>query len=726
MKLTQRKPELIFANVETALKPRMRSLQDMGFSDTEIVQLVSSCPTMLLLRDIQPRISFWRSLLGSNERLIKACRRDMFLLTSSLPQKIEPNISLLRECGISEQGIALMVVTLPSFLRRTEKCIKEFIEHVEELGVSRDCKMFPRALLAVMNLSRSRFDATFATLMSFGWSQPDCIAAFRRQPTIWNYSKKNLSDKMTFLMKEAGCEPTYIIGHPVLLTLSLEKRLRPRYEVMNFLDQNKLLDKGRNLLSVMVLSEEKFRNKFLFLLRKEKFIAQYDSYVDAVQGKHLVVEKLVWRKVNYFRKESQKISSSLPIATNLPRLRRFPWRKAASAAASSSVEPLSLRRFPRITVDAAASSPSANGDSARYLSLTPHPPPVPPSPSHNPFPSLFPRSSQPTAAPFSSLPPFPNPSFFPFRESSPASPTPSPDSSDPNSPLSGLDSPLSVILFRPRQPPSSSSTPLFALSNTSSPPLSYSLIVSRYPPNKRFLFKHTRKFQHKTPTDTKDSTHPKSGWSDAQVMKLMQRAPSFLHANIETFLKPRMRSLQDMGFSDTEIVQLVSSCPNMLNLRDIQLRINFWRSLLGSNERLLKACRRNMFLLTCSLARKIEPNISLLRECGISEQCIVQMVVTLPSLFCQTEKCIKEAIEHVEELGVSRDCKMFPQALLTVVSHSRSRFDATFATLMSFGWSQPDSIAAFRRLIAEAIEVTERPISGPAVRVQQAAAHAPA
>ncbi|CAL9772072.1 unnamed protein product [Musa acuminata subsp. burmannicoides] len=301
MKLMQREPGFLRANVETILKPRMRSLQDMGFSDTEIVQLVSSCPRVLLLRDIQLRINFWRSLLGSNEWLIKAFRRSMFLLTSSLARKIEPNISLLRECGISEQRIAQMVVKLPRFLCRTEKCIKEFIEHVEELGVSRDCKIFPRALLSVMTLSRSRFDATFATLMSFGWSQPDSIAAFRRHPVIWNLSKKNLCDKMTFLMNEAGCELTYIIYHPVLLTYSLEKRLRPRYEVMNFLDQNKLLDKGYNLQYVVKLSEEKFRNKFLFLLRNEKFIAQYDSYVVAVQGKHdSLMSELVERVQSFF------------------------------------------------------------------------------------------------------------------------------------------------------------------------------------------------------------------------------------------------------------------------------------------------------------------------------------------------------------------------------------------------------------------------------------------
>ncbi|CAL9201234.1 unnamed protein product, partial [Musa hybrid cultivar] len=163
-----------------------------------------------------------------------------------------------------------------------------------------------------------------------------------------------------------------------------------------------------------------------------------------------------------------------------------------------------------------------------------------------------------------------------------------------------------------------------------------------------------------------------SGWSDAQVVKLMQRDPRVLRANVETILKPRMRSLQDMGFSDTEIVQLVSSCPCLLHLRDIQTRINFWRSLLGSNERLIKACRRSMFLLASSLSRKIEPSISLLRECGISEQRIAQMVVERPSFFCRTNKCIGESIKHVEEMGVSRDCKMFPHALLTVMTMSRS------------------------------------------------------
>ncbi|THU52137.1 hypothetical protein C4D60_Mb10t00830 [Musa balbisiana] len=287
MKLTQKAPKLLRAKVETTLKPRLRSLQDMGFSVTEIVQLVSTCPT-ILLHNIQPNLNFLKSLLGSNERLLKACRRTLFLLTSSLDQRIEPNISLLRECGISDERIARMLVMNPGFVVRKNKFIKEVMEHVDELGVPHDCGTFPYALLAVLNMSRSKCDAIFATLKSFGWSQPDIVAILRKNPCVWTLSKNNISDKMTFLMKEAGCELQYIISHPGILSFGLEKRLRPRHEVINFLEQNKLLDKGHSLAYVMKLTEQKFMNKYLFPY-KEKFTALYNSYVAAVQGKHHVV-----------------------------------------------------------------------------------------------------------------------------------------------------------------------------------------------------------------------------------------------------------------------------------------------------------------------------------------------------------------------------------------------------------------------------------------------------
>ncbi|CAL9772056.1 unnamed protein product [Musa acuminata subsp. burmannicoides] len=211
----------------------------------------------------------------------------MFILNFSLARTIEPNISLLREHGISDECIAHMVMTTPGCFGQIDK-LKEVIKYIEELGVPRDSGKYRYALRVVMCMKRSSFDAISATLMSFGCSQPDIVAAFRKCPYVWTLSKKTICDKMTFLMKEVGFELTSIICYPVILTYSLEKRLRPRYEVLNFLKRNKLLDEGHNLVSVVRLTEEQFIKKYLFR-HKEKFTSLYDSYLAAVQGKPHVV-----------------------------------------------------------------------------------------------------------------------------------------------------------------------------------------------------------------------------------------------------------------------------------------------------------------------------------------------------------------------------------------------------------------------------------------------------
>ncbi|CAL9181063.1 unnamed protein product, partial [Musa hybrid cultivar] len=123
-----------------------------------------------------------------------------------------------------------------------------------------------------------------------------------------------------------------------------------------------------------------------------------------------------------------------------------------------------LRRFPPRTVDAAAPSPSANADSARYLSLPPWPSPLSPIPPlSSPFRRSSPASPTPSSSSLllpppsltrSSQPPAPLPRSLPLlhfitaptprRPQQP--PSPSPDTSDPNSPLS-------CFLLGPRQPP---------------------------------------------------------------------------------------------------------------------------------------------------------------------------------------------------------------------------------------------------------------------------------
>ncbi|GLT76409.1 hypothetical protein SLA2020_480700 [Shorea laevis] len=49
-----------------------------------------------------------------------------------------------------------------------------------------------------------------------------------------------------------------VIARPVLMTLSVDKRIRARYEVMNILGSKKLIKDGLKMIWVMEISEERF------------------------------------------------------------------------------------------------------------------------------------------------------------------------------------------------------------------------------------------------------------------------------------------------------------------------------------------------------------------------------------------------------------------------------------------------------------------------------------
>ncbi|CAL9124075.1 unnamed protein product, partial [Musa acuminata var. zebrina] len=120
--------------------------------------------------------------------------------------------------------------------------------------------------------------------------------------------------------------------------------------------------------------------------------------------------------------------------------------------------PLRQRTVQRpVSLSYSSTSSFANPFSSLLLPLPPFVQALP-LPRHHPPPPSFTRSSQPPA-------PLPLPlALLHFiTDPAPRFPAPIPTVPSPFS-YSAPDSPLSIILLRPRQPPSTSSTPLFALS----------------------------------------------------------------------------------------------------------------------------------------------------------------------------------------------------------------------------------------------------------------------
>ena len=78
-------------------------------------------------------------------------------------------------------------------------------------------------------------------------------------------------------------EPAYIAGRPVILCLSLEGRLRPRYYVLKFLKANGLLDRDRDYYSTVAYTEKVYVEK-LICPHKEAARHLAEDYEAACRG----------------------------------------------------------------------------------------------------------------------------------------------------------------------------------------------------------------------------------------------------------------------------------------------------------------------------------------------------------------------------------------------------------------------------------------------------------
>ncbi|XP_010939369.1 uncharacterized protein [Elaeis guineensis] len=271
-KIVYGQPRCLGFDVEKTLAPKFRALRDLGFSQSDLHHLVLSHPSVLNLRlhrTLLPRIEVWRKLFGSMELLKKFLKRKNRFLWWSIEKRILPNLSLLRDYGIPDKRISLMVKRGPSLIARRPDSLRHLVGRVEELGVPPHSGMFAWVLPTLHTFSKARFAAKMELMRSFGWSESEFLTAFSKAPCMLNVSKKMMQRKMEFLVKEAGCTPSYVARFPVLLMCSLDKRLVPRYRAIEILKSKGLHTRKHDLYRIMCVSEKDFFEKFI-LCHKEK------------------------------------------------------------------------------------------------------------------------------------------------------------------------------------------------------------------------------------------------------------------------------------------------------------------------------------------------------------------------------------------------------------------------------------------------------------------------
>ncbi|CAL9053577.1 transcription termination factor MTERF15, mitochondrial-like [Musa acuminata AAA Group] len=264
-------PRWLLLDVETNLAAKFRTLQELGFSQSDITHLVVANPAAINFRvpTVVHKIRFWQGLMGSKDVLVKLFKHHRWLLEYSIEKRIQPNIDMLRSCGFTDQKLRTILRYQPMLVTQRAETLRALISRVEGFGVARTSGRFHWTLWKLSNVSVERFNAQKKLFRAFGWSEADFLDAFRKTPGFLTGSLKNLKMKMEFLVNEAGYAPSYIALRPVLLTYSLEKRLIPRYQLMAAVKSRGLCAGHPKLLTYILCPEKKFLERYVIIYKKQ-------------------------------------------------------------------------------------------------------------------------------------------------------------------------------------------------------------------------------------------------------------------------------------------------------------------------------------------------------------------------------------------------------------------------------------------------------------------------
>ena len=280
--LITRCPRLVSSST---VKPKLEFLQGVGFSSAQLTRFISLYPALLnsSLEKLKHNFHLLSSIIG-NDKLTTAIRRNPRLLMSNLDTNFLPNVRTLQSYGIPSLRIAHFAATYPRVvLQVTSKQLEAIAESVRKMGFNPCSSMFLRGIGSMSGMSRSVWERKVGVYKSVGWTEGEVMSAFVRFPGCMRLSDENIKRMTGFFVKKMHWGPSILAVRPVVLGLSLEKRVIPRCLVLSVLVSKGLLTRNSSA-QFLILSEDDFLNKYVIKYQDQvpEVLQAYNGIVEIV------------------------------------------------------------------------------------------------------------------------------------------------------------------------------------------------------------------------------------------------------------------------------------------------------------------------------------------------------------------------------------------------------------------------------------------------------------
>ncbi|KAL6179496.1 hypothetical protein ACLB2K_051011 [Fragaria x ananassa] len=258
--------KILCANLDTSIKPKIKIFQDLGFSDSDIADIIS-CDPWILWRSadnkLGPALVVLKSILGSNAEVCKFLKLSRRYLQHDLDKSLKANMELLDGFGISSSQLVKYMFRFPRLFLHNQKAILEFVERVDKMEFDRSSRLFISAIGIMSSLKVETLELKKKLFRSLGFSEKDVFTMFKRSPMVFGISEKKLKEVTELLVSAGQFDVPYLLSNPELLMYSVERRLKPRLKVLEILEKKNLLEEKPKLNTVCKCSEQKFAEKFI-------------------------------------------------------------------------------------------------------------------------------------------------------------------------------------------------------------------------------------------------------------------------------------------------------------------------------------------------------------------------------------------------------------------------------------------------------------------------------
>lgn len=260
------RPQILSANPDKTILPKLEFLQSVGFSSFDIPKLVCASPRILhrsLRNRLIPVYNFLKNLLHSSEDVVVAVKQYPEVLQLDIENTVAPNIQILRDIGVGKSHILFCLKCAPRVLGSSPARFKEIVERVKKMGFNPQRQSFVQGVNVIGRTASSTWKRKVEVYKKCGWTEEEVLVAFRKFPRCMLASESKILGAMDFLVREMGFNPSIFANRPHLISVSLRKTLIPRCSVVQVLLSKGLVDKNFSLQLLLECPENQFLERFI-------------------------------------------------------------------------------------------------------------------------------------------------------------------------------------------------------------------------------------------------------------------------------------------------------------------------------------------------------------------------------------------------------------------------------------------------------------------------------